>query len=425
MRKLAVCSFVSALALPTLAHAAWETRQIAGMSVELYTPASTSPIGTGHSLLIGLHGCTQTAVQLRDYAGLESTADEYGMVIALPLVPNGGVIAGCWDYYGANHTRTTRHDGPLIEMTETLRDDGALAIDPAQVYLAGFSAGGGEALVLGCLAPDLYAGIGVAAGPAVGTSVSQIAQVGTTAPQAATACQTLAGANAGDFATQLAVTFTDTADGTVAQGYAQVSADMFATVYGGGMQTAAFDMASLPGTAPAGSGTEYQDADGDRIATMISSNGSGHAWPAGTGTAGPPLSYVAGNGLDFAAYLAEFFTANSRRAEGEWMPGDDDGGGSDDGSGDSGGGSDDAGSDAADDAAGSDEAGSDDGGGDDGGGDDGGNASAGQSGDTTPMGHIEPSGCQCAADPRRDLGGALSMLLGVALACAGRRRVTS
>ena len=83
MRKLAVvCSFASVLALPEIASAAWETRQIAGMSVELYTPASTSPIGEGHSLMLGLHGCTQTAVQLRDYAGLESSAEDYGMVFA-------------------------------------------------------------------------------------------------------------------------------------------------------------------------------------------------------------------------------------------------------------------------------------------------------------------------------------------------------
>jgi poly(3-hydroxybutyrate) depolymerase len=270
--------------------------------------------------------------------------------------------------------------------------------------------------VLGCLAPDLFAGVGVAAGPAVGTSVSQIAQVGTTAMQAAALCQQLAAGNAGDFATQLAVTFTDTTDGTVAQGYAQVSADMFATVYGGGMQTAAFDMASLPGTAPAGMGTEYDDTDGGRIATMISSSGVGHAWPAGNGTAGPPLSFVSGNGLDFAEYLAEFFTANSRRASGEWMPGADDGGSegsaSDSGSaGDSG-----DGGEAASDAGSSD--GGTDGGADAGDGGEVGNASDGLEGGGTTTGHIEPSGCQCTSDPRRDASG---VLLGIVVLALRRR----
>ncbi len=424
LRRLVACSPAALLfCVPTLAHAAWETKQLGGMSVEIYTPAGQSPIGSGRALMVGLHGCTQTAVQLRDNAGLETAADEFGMVIALPLVPNGGVIAGCWNYYGGVHTRMSGDNGHVIPMTEALRDDAAYGIDPAQIYLAGFSAGGGQALVLGCLAPDLFAGVGVAAGPSLGTSVSQIPQVSTTAEQAATLCTQLAGTHSGDFATQLAVTFTDTGDYTVAQGYAQVSADMFAIVYGGGLGTAPFDMASLPGTAPAGMGTEYDDADGGRIATMVSTSGVGHNWPAGTGTAGPPLSYVAGNGLDFASYLAEFFTANSRRAEGEWNPGDDSGG-SDDGAtsaGDDGSEGADASDDGGSDEDGSDAAGDDSEGGDEGDGDASATAGISGGGESGP-GYVEPSGCQCSADASRRWPGLAWLVL---LGALRRRRLTA
>jgi poly(3-hydroxybutyrate) depolymerase len=328
------------LVAPTIVHAAWETRELAGTTVELYTPAGVSPIGDGRGLLVGLHGCAQTAVVLRDNAGLEGTADALGVVIALPLVPDGGVIAGCWDYYGTDHERDAGHPGALVEITLALRDDAELDIDAAQVYLVGLSSGGGETLVLGCLAPDLFAGVGIIEGPAVGTTSLQIGYVATTAEAAATACEALAGAHAVDFATQLAVSYTDSFDFTVAQGYAVLNAEMFAGLYGGKLDTASFDLADQPGTAPMGGGTYYADADGDRIALLESTNAIGHTWPAGTGTDGPLQSYVDGDGLDFARFAIEFFTANNRRVV---DAGSDESGGSD-GGGSEGTSSDDAGS---------------------------------------------------------------------------------
>lgn len=409
MSRFAVLATV--LLLPSLAEAAWETREIAGMSVEIYTPASTSPIGTGRALMIPLHGCTQTAVQLRDYGNFEHTADDFGMVVAIPLVPNGGVIAGCWDYYAALHTRTSGHNGNLIEMVETVRDDAGFGVDAAQIYLAGFSAGGGQAIVLGCLAPELFAGVGTAAGPSLGTTVAEIAQVSTTADGAATLCNQFAGSQAAALATQLAVAFTDTADFTVAQGYAAINAEMFAGIYGAATPSP-FDMASLPGTTPAGMGTAYDDADGPRVTAMVSTSGVGHAWPSGSGTAGVGLSYVSGSGLDFAAYLATFFTANSRRASGEWDPGDEGGGES---SASDGGADDAAGSDAGTGDLGTtaDDPGSD--GGDDEG-DDEGAASVATFGQDD--GRIQPSGCQCSATG----GLAWSGWLGFAVVVRLRRR---
>jgi MYXO-CTERM domain-containing protein len=132
------------------------------------------------------------------------------------------------------------------------------------------------------------------------------------------------------------------------------------------------------------------------------------------------LSFVSGNGLDFANYLAEFFTANSRRATGDWDPGDDDGG-ADTGAADDGGNT-----DAGDGTApGTDGGGDSDGGaGTDGDGgdagdaeDDGGAASVATFGQDD--GRIEPSGCQCNAD-ERGTGGLAG--LGLGLIAVWRRR---
>lgn len=403
---------VSTVALPSIAHAQWETKQIAGMSVEIYTPAGQSPIGEGRALMLGLHGCAQTGANLRQYGAFEQTAEDFGMVLALPTVPGGGVIAGCWDYYGAAHDRTTGHNAPLLELTETLRDDASYGIDPAQVYLTGFSSGGGQALIVGCLAPELYAGVAISAGPSLGTTVAQIAQVGTTVEQTVALCQQFAGTHASEFATQLAITFTDTQDFTVAQGYAQINADMYATLYGGGamLTTGELDVASLPGTNPAGTGLTYDDGDGERIA-FVTSMGVGHNWPAGAGMGGGTV-YVANSGLNLAYFAAETFTANNRRASGDWDPGGE-------GSGDTGGAdTGDASSGGADTGAGDSGDGTADGGG-------GGSAGGGSGASTASAGagdddYIEPSGCQCRASANDR--GATALWLCVALLAIWRRR---
>lgn len=57
---------------------------IGGFSkVHIYTPDSVSPVGEGKSLLIVLHGCVQP---INNYltAELETAAEAYGMVIAVP-----------------------------------------------------------------------------------------------------------------------------------------------------------------------------------------------------------------------------------------------------------------------------------------------------------------------------------------------------
>lgn len=418
-RSIPVTLAVAACLYSTVADAAWETVELEGMSVEIYTPATTSPIGTGHGLMIALHGCAQTGSQLAQYGNFEATAEDFGMVVAVPTVAGGGVIAGCWDYYGAAHSRTAGDPSNIIGLAEGLRGDAARSIDAAQVYLVGFSSGGGEALIVGCLAPDVFAGVAVSAGPGLGTSLNQIGSVGTTGAQAATLCQQFAGAHAGDFATQLAITFTDTMDFTVAQGYAQVNTDMFAAIFGGGAElaTSPIDVASLPGSMPSGTATAYADADGERIA-FITSSGVGHNYPAGSGTMGPALSYVAGNGLNLSYFAAEMFTANSRRAEGEWDPTGDTG--ADDDGGD--GSSDDGGEPSDDDGDPSEDGGSEDGGGEDdateeGGDDAPGGVSAGFADD-----HIEPTGCQCRSTERP--AGALAWLV-VAFAAISRRRVVS
>ncbi len=300
------------------------------MNVHLYAPDANSPVGSGRALMLVLHGCTQDASVLRDEGNLEPAADSLGVVMAVPAVPAGGVLAGCWDYYGPLHTRTSSHNGPVLDMVAELLSDPALSIDPDQVYVAGLSSGGAQALVLGCVAPDVFAGVGVVAGPALGTESSEIGFVSTTAVQAAALCEQLAGDQAGALQTQAAFTFAEGTDFTVSTGYNAVNAEMFGLVYAEGLQSmdsVVLDMAELAGAMPAGSWTTYADRGGVRIAQLDSTAGEGHAWPSGSGVAGGLLTYVNGNGVNISQFAVEFFAAHNPRAGG-WTPpqGETDGG---------------------------------------------------------------------------------------------------
>ena len=310
-------------ALPASAAASWETRTEAGMQTHVYRPEARSAIGDGRALLIVLHGCVQSGANLRDYGTFETPADDTGTVVALPEVPGGGVIAGCWDYYGADHDRGSRHDDDLLALVDGLLADPELEIDPDQVYLAGLSSGAGQSVVMGCLAPDVFAGIGIAAGPAVGTSESEIAFVTTTAEAAAGTCRGLAGGASDAFATQQVAAITGTMDFTVAQDYARINAETFGSVYGG-LDSSPLDIATLPGAMPQGTGTVYTDAMGERV-TLVSMDGVGHAWPTGSGD-GFELLFVSPQGFDFGRYLMEWFQAGNRRVDGgpAPMPSDDD-----------------------------------------------------------------------------------------------------
>lgn len=316
---LAMLAVVVVAIAATPAAADWETSELAGMRVLVYRPTATGTVGAGRPLLIALHGCAQQPESLRDRAQWRDTAEAFGLVVALPAVPNGGIYTGCWDFYGEAHDRGGRHNRPLLEMTASLLADGNLGVDPAQVYIAGLSSGAGQAAILGCLAPDVYAGVGMVAGLAVGANASDIAVVSTTPERAAEICRRLAGENAGELETQIASVVQGEGDFIVTTRYLRVNAETYAILYGGaGLIETSSDVTSLPGAQPTGTRLLWHDAAGPRV-EMISLSGMGHAWPGGTGQGGE-AQFVAGAGLDYAAHLAALFTSANRRIDGAVEP---------------------------------------------------------------------------------------------------------
>ena len=270
--------------------------------VHIYTPDNASPIGNGKALLIVLHGCTQS-IDAYLTANLEDAAEEFGMVVAVPDAMNKAGYS-CWSYWQGTRSRTSGDYKNLITLANTMSADSSRAIDPDQVYIAGLSSGASFANTTACIAPDVFAGMGISAGPSIGTSSN--GALGTCEIADVTSrCNSYAGSYASHFATQVASIAHGTADTTVDDCYNTQNAEGMAGVYG---------VAQLPGTNTISEGTRSASETlwEDGRVSMLWLNGVDHSWSGGAGASG---SYVSGAGINYARYLGQYFIDNNKRVD--------------------------------------------------------------------------------------------------------------
>lgn len=295
-------SFLISLYSNTALSSEWESVQSAGLSVLKYIP---SPDSDGsRSLLVALHGCAQKNEHLMSAGNFEKSADQYHTVVLAPLVPNGGVIAGCWDFYGDNHTRDNRMNGYVINLIQEALKDPELAIDPTRVFVTGISSGAGEALVLGCLAPDLIRGVGLVAGVALGHQSGDIALPKIAADTSLASCERLAGANQAMLMSQKVSIIYGTNDYIVNNKHSKLMAEMF-TKMRSQVSEESFSLDNLEGENTKGTGTLYFEGQ-EPFMSVIENKGLTHAWPAGVTSPGR-APFVSGDSVDYPAYLLEFF----------------------------------------------------------------------------------------------------------------------
>lgn len=148
----------------------------------VYVPDSFSAVDGRRGVVFHLIGCGQRPFQAAQAAGWPAAAEAHGLVVVVPApmsparpnrdAPN--VECFNYGYDGAFGVyRPTRNDpsqGAIIGAARALIDDADLAIDPNQIYVAGLSAGGATAVEVACMAPDLFAGVGTASAPGIGSA---------------------------------------------------------------------------------------------------------------------------------------------------------------------------------------------------------------------------------------------------------------
>ena len=138
---------------------------------KLYIPAK--PAEGRRPLVVMLHGCTQNPDDFAVGTGMNALAEEFGFLVLYPEQDGRANRSHCWNWFEPGHqARDAGEPGILAGMTrQVMREHDA---EPSQVFVAGMSAGGAMAAVLGAEYPELFAAIGVHSGLPAGSARDMI-----------------------------------------------------------------------------------------------------------------------------------------------------------------------------------------------------------------------------------------------------------
>lgn len=143
-------------------------------------------LAQGHGprpLVIVLHGCDQSPEDIDDELGWRRLAAERRFNVLFiqetgegqpgPLWWGPMIDRYCFDWFDIDGARrNTGQPAAIITALDRLLAERGDVVDRQQVYVTGFSAGGGMAALLLTAYPDRFAGAGIIAGPAVGVAGS-------------------------------------------------------------------------------------------------------------------------------------------------------------------------------------------------------------------------------------------------------------
>jgi poly(hydroxyalkanoate) depolymerase family esterase len=133
----------------------------------LYTPASAPRRPQG--VVVMLHGCQQDPDDFAAGTGMNAIAESHGLLVAYPGQTGADNASSCWNWFRpGDQLRDGGEPAIIAGITRDLMVE--FSIERGRVFVAGLSAGGAMAAVLGEAYPDLYSGVGIHSGLACGSA---------------------------------------------------------------------------------------------------------------------------------------------------------------------------------------------------------------------------------------------------------------
>jgi poly(hydroxyalkanoate) depolymerase family esterase len=313
------CLAAAALAMGLLAPAAHAqpsggnltsgtyTAAAGSLKYDLYVPAGYQA-GTPVPLVVALHGCTETADTFAGLTRFDDVAADRNFIVLYPQQSTASNQMGCWNFFNSQDMQRGSGEPSLIAGVTTWVQQ-HYDIDSHRTYVAGLSAGGAMASVMGATYPDLYAAIGVGSGCEYAATAACAGYQGIDPEQAGQKAYEAMGQYCRPVP---AVVFEGDKDTTVPPVNAQQvvrQLQITADLADDGAANGSVPSASTTTDDRLAAGGEsytiasYSDGHGGDLIQSWTVHGMGHAWSGGD----PAESYADPAGPDESAAMYDFF----------------------------------------------------------------------------------------------------------------------